>query len=257
MEKTLYGLLGLSPSASQNDIDAAYHRLKTELDPDAPENKGNTDAEMQLKAVREAYTLLSDPERRGAYDASLAYRVLDLPSPQEKPRWSTNRILIYVLSGLIGFAVINQAVVQWQALRLSKAALEGNDAFREEVAERERAATLGLERDNPEAARERLRQYEEAQKQRQLQYEEEKRQRELKYEEERQKRELEETRRYGARISDEVARSVAEGQRKQEYERQQQEAAQRYEQERRDREAMQRLEAEKRRLRQLEYQNNR
>lgn len=249
MKKTLYDLLGVPLAASSDEIAAAYDRLQRKYDPEAPENRGNPDAEIQLKAAREAFLVLSNREQRDAYDASLAYRTLDIPPAREKPPRNTNKLLIYGLSGLIGFAVISQAVVQWQALRMSRQAMERSQA---EVVERERMQMYGEDM-SPEtlAARE------EAARQRQLEREEQARQRQARYEEQRQQREMEEARRYGARVSSELSRSEAAAQRQAEYERQRQETAQRQEQERTEREAMRRLEAEKQRLRQLEYQNRR
>jgi curved DNA-binding protein CbpA len=246
MKKTLYELLGVQPNASQNEIHAAYKRLQAALDPDLPKNRGNPEAEIQRKIMTEAYLVLSDPARRSSYDASLVMRTLDTP-PEKEPRSKTNRILILSLIGLIAFAVINQAIVQWRALQLSEAVLERNEGFSEEVAERERRQTLG---DAGGAETEEMRE-------RRLQREEEERQRQIRQAEEKQKREMEEARRYGARIAAEVAQTEAAARRQAEYERQRQEQQQRADQERQEREALARLEREKQRLRELELQNRR
>jgi DnaJ-class molecular chaperone len=242
MKKTLYDLLGVPLAASRDQIAAAYERLQHQHDPDAPQNRGNPDADIQLKAAREAFLVLSSQDQREAYDASLAHRTLEVPR-------NTNKLLIYGLSGLIGFAVISQAVVQWQARRMSKQAMEQNQA---EAIERERMQSFGEDM-NPRTFATR----EEAERQRSLAWEEDERQRQARYEEQRQQREMEAARSYGARVSSELSRSEAAARRQAEYEHQRLEGEQRYEQERREREALQRLEAEKRRLRQLEYQNRR
>ncbi|GAA5891194.1 hypothetical protein JCM5296_004925 [Sporobolomyces johnsonii] len=66
-----YQLLSIPPSASSDEIRTAYLRLAKIFHPDrAPE--GNKDqATAVFQRVAAAYTVLSDPEQRKAYDASL------------------------------------------------------------------------------------------------------------------------------------------------------------------------------------------
>jgi DnaJ-class molecular chaperone len=61
-----YSVLGLSRSASADDIKKAYRRLAKELHPDL--NPGRADIEQRFKDVSVAYDLLSDPVRRSQYD---------------------------------------------------------------------------------------------------------------------------------------------------------------------------------------------
>lgn len=63
-----YGLLGVPPSAPQNEIRSAYLRLVRSHHPDVNRAPG---AEEFLKSVNAAYEVLSDPVRRSNYDAAL------------------------------------------------------------------------------------------------------------------------------------------------------------------------------------------
>jgi len=64
-----YRVLGVDPDASDDDIKRAYHRLARAYHPDL--NPDNPAAEERLKAVNKAYEVLSDPNQRAEYDATL------------------------------------------------------------------------------------------------------------------------------------------------------------------------------------------
>ena len=66
MEKRdYYEILGLSKSASKQEIKSAYRKLAKEFHPDR--NKA-ADAEHKFKEVQEAYEVLSDERKKAAYD---------------------------------------------------------------------------------------------------------------------------------------------------------------------------------------------
>src|ERR1051325_4519158 len=64
--KDLYGTLGVSKTASQEEIKKAYRKLARQHHPDA--NPGDAAAEERFKEVQQAYDVLSDPEKRKQYD---------------------------------------------------------------------------------------------------------------------------------------------------------------------------------------------
>jgi DnaJ-class molecular chaperone len=61
-----YETLGVSRTASADDIRKAHRRLSRQHHPDL--NPGNKDAEARFKAVQEAYDVLSDEKKRQRYD---------------------------------------------------------------------------------------------------------------------------------------------------------------------------------------------
>ncbi len=64
-KRDLYEVLGLSRDASERDVKKAYKRLAMKYHPDR--NKGD-DADEKFKEVKLAYEVLTDPQKRAAYD---------------------------------------------------------------------------------------------------------------------------------------------------------------------------------------------
>src|SRR6266487_3839740 len=61
-----YETLGVSQTATQDEIKKAYRKLARQYHPDR--NPGDAEAEAKFKQVQTAYDLLSDAEKRRAYD---------------------------------------------------------------------------------------------------------------------------------------------------------------------------------------------
>ncbi len=67
MPGDFYEILGVQRDANKAEVKTAFRRLARELHPDV--NDHDPEAEEKFKAAAEAYEVLSDPERRRAYDA--------------------------------------------------------------------------------------------------------------------------------------------------------------------------------------------
>jgi molecular chaperone DnaJ len=65
--KDPYRTLGVDRKASDEEIKKAYRKLARQYHPDR--NAGDKSAEERFKEVQEAYSILSDPDKRKAYDS--------------------------------------------------------------------------------------------------------------------------------------------------------------------------------------------
>ena len=65
-KRDYYDILGVSKTASPDEIKKAHRKLVRQYHPDV--NKDNKSAEEKFKEVQEAYDVLSDPGKRRNYD---------------------------------------------------------------------------------------------------------------------------------------------------------------------------------------------
>lgn len=66
MRKNYYQILGVTDSASDDEIKKSYRKLAMDHHPDR--NPGDLEAEKKFKEIAEAYGVLSDPKKKRAYD---------------------------------------------------------------------------------------------------------------------------------------------------------------------------------------------
>ena len=65
-KKDYYEVLGVDKSASADEIKKAYRKLAVKYHPD--KNPGDKEAEEKFKEAAEAYSILSDPDKKAKYD---------------------------------------------------------------------------------------------------------------------------------------------------------------------------------------------
>ena len=67
-KRDYYEVLGVAKSASDDDIKKAYRKLAMKFHPDRNQGEKAKEAEETFKEVKEAYEMLSDSQKRAAYD---------------------------------------------------------------------------------------------------------------------------------------------------------------------------------------------
>ena len=65
-KRDYYEVLGVSPTATEAEMKSAFRKLAMQCHPDR--NPGDKDAEIKFKEINEAYQVLTDGQKRAAYD---------------------------------------------------------------------------------------------------------------------------------------------------------------------------------------------
>jgi molecular chaperone DnaJ len=67
-KRDFYEILGVPKNASDEEIKKAYRKLAMKYHPDRNQGETSKAAEVKFKEAKEAYEMLSDPQKRAAYD---------------------------------------------------------------------------------------------------------------------------------------------------------------------------------------------
>ena len=67
-KRDFYEVLGVAKNASEEEIKKAYRKLAMKFHPDRHQGDEAKEAEGKFKEVKEAYEMLSDAQKRAAYD---------------------------------------------------------------------------------------------------------------------------------------------------------------------------------------------
>lgn len=92
MAESLYDILGVAKTATDDEIRKAYRKLARKHHPDV--NPGNKSAEDRFKKVSSAYEVLSDTKKRAAYDEfgdDSLQGGFDAVKAREYQRWQNSR----------------------------------------------------------------------------------------------------------------------------------------------------------------------
>ena len=123
-ERDYYGLLGVAPTASEEEIKRAYRRLALRYHPDR--NRGDKRAEERFKEISEAYAVLMDPGRRRQYDDLRRARA-EGARPRE-PRWREEELFRDLFTDPRTASVFDELAREW-----TRMGLRFNEAFLRDV----------------------------------------------------------------------------------------------------------------------------
>lgn len=79
-----YNILGVSPTATTEEIKKAYRLLAMRHHPD---RNTHASSEARFNAIKTAYELLSDPQKRAEYNQSLNNRIIIDPDNEARSLW--------------------------------------------------------------------------------------------------------------------------------------------------------------------------
>ena len=67
-KRDFYEILGVPKNASDEEIKKSYRKMAMKFHPDRNQGEASKEAEVKFKEAKEAYEMLSDPQKRAAYD---------------------------------------------------------------------------------------------------------------------------------------------------------------------------------------------
>ena len=97
MDKTFYAILEVGRHASGETINAAYETLVKKYESASAQSVPDDEAQNRLKAVREAYRILSNPARKEMYDLALENSEPLPESIAATPFWTHTKLAMAAL----------------------------------------------------------------------------------------------------------------------------------------------------------------
>ncbi|MDP2804405.1 MAG: DnaJ domain-containing protein [Gallionellaceae bacterium] len=79
-----YHILGVSPTATSEEIKKAYRVLAMRHHPD---RNSHSSTEIRFNSIKVAYELLSDPKKRAAYNQNINNRIIIDPEEEAASLW--------------------------------------------------------------------------------------------------------------------------------------------------------------------------
>ena len=67
-KRDFYEILGVPKNASDEEIKKSYRKMAMKFHPDRNQGEASKEAEVKFKEAKDAYEMLSDPQKRAAYD---------------------------------------------------------------------------------------------------------------------------------------------------------------------------------------------
>lgn len=125
MGKSLYEVIGVDPKADQAQITEVCVRLAEQYGPKARPN--DPDAAGTFKAIEDAFEVLGNPEKRAAYDATIAVQT----SKRRPRKWIATAIAVpLIAAGLASWLLPSIPKAIWSVMsQPSGASKEAQDAL--------------------------------------------------------------------------------------------------------------------------------
>ena len=99
LARNYYEVLGVQRNASEADIKKAYRQLAKKYHPDMNKGDKAAEAEEKFKEVNEAYSVLSDAEKRRQYD-SMGHDAFTQAQAPARAALAASAVLAAALAGL-------------------------------------------------------------------------------------------------------------------------------------------------------------